>query len=229
MKRKWTLTILAAGIILGYLAGNADRPPTHATTSQEEEEIPLPAPATDKTAAASNSEGTGTYKNPERVMGAASLQQATTFTLRLAGTSFVPRDSDQMHDYAGAGCIQGKSLGNGLWAHSLSFPNNAVIRSFTLFFYDDNDTASVQGYVTRYDQQGGFEDIALVNSTDSGGYNDLTVTVNHIVDGLNYAYVAFVVPGGNGPTTRACGVEIQYDIDVSQLSLPAILNMANGR
>lgn len=169
----------------------------------------------------SNTEGTGRMVAPAEVVPQTPSGYAT-YVRRYAGLTFVPRDSDQEHNYSGSGCIEGKVGGTGLWVHSLDLPQGAEITDFRLYYYDSNGSAAVNGWITRFDNAGITEDLISVPSSDAGGYGSVAAPTSILVDNTSFSYVVYGRPGGNDGTTRLCGVAVTYRLDLNNLRLPLI-------
>ena len=124
--------------------------------------------------------------------------------------TFSPQDSDTTFDYAGFGCLQGKT-GTDFLAHSLDLPEGSVIEAVRLYFYDDDATGDVLAALTFYDGQGGFNDLAFFASVDSGGYGTTVASVSHTYDSMNNSYVLLAsFDGSLGSDVRFCGLRVAY-------------------
>lgn len=214
--------LFLAALVLGLALGLSGLVRADDKSPAETEQISLEAPFV-QDGLEMNTEGTGPLQLLPDNAEPATVNQVT-FVRRIAGINFVPRDSDQTHDYGNAGCIQGKTTGTGLWSHALTIPDGSTIEQLTYYFYDNNIAATTTAWITRFDNQGGTEDLTSVASTDTAGYGSLSTAVSHEVDNVNYAYVLYVRPGSNDNTVRACGVAVTYQLNISEITLPVILN-----
>lgn len=219
LSSRWLPSLLIA-IAIGLIfigASRAQEPSTGAGTERiggAESTAPLVEPG-------QNSEGTGPAAFPPPHPSAQSANLAI-FYRRYAGLTFVPRDSDQRHDYGSAGCIQGQAGGTGLWVHSLDLPDGAELASMTLYFYDADAGADVTGWITRFDNQGATEDLVNTSSASTAGFGTATATITHVVDNANWSYVLYGRPGSNGSTTRFCGIGVRYSVSPGALRIPLL-------
>jgi hypothetical protein len=143
----------------------------------------------------------------------AGLEWSTLFSYyHSAGSALRPRDSsvNWTIDPSG-GCIY---LASGdaytvLNIH-LDVPHGSRIEYLRLFYYDTSASDST-AWVTRYNDEGGIEDVTNVTSDTNTGYGTtLSAYIEHVVDSTNYSYVLNWRPYVIGSTMQLCGLRVAY-------------------
>lgn len=96
----------------------------------------------------------------------------------------------------------------------LTVPHGARIDYVRLFFYDAS-SANSSAWLTSYNAQGAFSDIASVNSSGTAGYGStLSAYIGHIVNTENNAYVLNWRANQLGRNMRLCGLRVAYRLPV---------------
>ena len=128
--------------------------------------------------------------------------------LRIAGSSFVARDSTTLPTYAGTGCIS-TPTGGGMFTADVQLPADADVRYVRTYFYNDV-SGSILTFFTEYDGAGGFTDHTTHNISGSGWNSTLSPALAVIVAPVNRSYAMNVRIEQASPDLRFCGVRIQY-------------------
>ena len=128
--------------------------------------------------------------------------------LRIAGSSFVARDSTTLPTYAGSGCIS-TPTGGGMFTADVQLPADADVRYVRTYFYNDV-SGSILTFFTEYDGAGGFTDHTTHNISGSGWNSTLSPALAVIVAPVNRSYAMNVRIEQASPDLRFCGVRIQY-------------------
>jgi hypothetical protein len=157
---------------------------------------------------------------------------ATEVTLYkfIAGQSFHPREATTNVQYGGAGCVY-RNTPSGFVVSDLQLPQNAVVESIRVYFYDTNADQELDFYLYDYDALGTFRQLATVSSSGSAGRGTAdTGPIGHIVDNAAAALGLVVgMDGANNSTVQLCGVRVEYTIDVpSYTLLPAVVKETTG-
>lgn len=130
----------------------------------------------------------------------------------VTGSALHPRDSSVEWNTGGSGgCLYQVSGSTGI-VYNLhqEIPEGARIDYLRIFYYDTSASNS-QSWVTRYDDEGGLEDVAYVTSDGTAGYGtNLSAYIGHIVDNTNYSYILNWRPIVNGTTMFLCGLRVAY-------------------
>jgi len=128
-----------------------------------------------------------------------------------AGSTLKTRDSAQnWANSASGGCIYATTLASEIMNLHLDIPTGSGIDYLRIFYYDTN-AANSSSWITTYDGDSGFADIATVSSSGTGGYStDLSPYIGHVVDNGNHAYVLNWRPNVTGNTMMLCGLRVAY-------------------
>ncbi len=134
------------------------------------------------------------------------------YYFNVAGSALTARDSnvDWKSDTSG-GCLY---LTNGdLYTKfniHLDIPNGARIEYLRVYYYS-NSSSNSYAWITRYNNQGAFEDVAFVKTTPFTGYGtELSSFIGHVVDSVYYSYVLIWQSDEIGATTQLCGLRVAY-------------------
>lgn len=133
--------------------------------------------------------------------------------LRVAGSNFVPRDSDMTFTYGGAGCLVRDSGVSDQWfTYDLQLPDGALLDYLRVYYYDNNATYDVYSELWAFDGAGGTNLIAEADSSGTPGYSSTgSGFFEHIVDNGGESLVVVVgLPGGVGSSLRVCGIRVRY-------------------
>lgn len=133
---------------------------------------------------------------------------ATFSYFTVSGVAFQPRTSSLTYAYAGVGCIK-RASGSDFFVANLPLPDGAQIKYLRLYTYDTATSNISSAYITRYNRQGGFTDLASVTSPSGTGYRTfLSAEITENVDTSLYSYVVNWSPTNNN--TALCGVRVAY-------------------
>jgi hypothetical protein len=146
-------------------------------------------------------------------------QATITYFKNYSGVAFQPRDSDTGYDYFGSGCISSK--GADYFVLNLQLPTGAVIDFFRMYYYDSS-TANARMYLTWYNGQGGYSDLAYIDSSGSAGYGSVGGATNYTVDPVKQSINLIWRPNTTGSSMALCGVRIRYQVEVGQAFLPSL-------
>lgn len=92
----------------------------------------------------------------------------------------------------------------------LDIPDGVRIEYLRIYYYDTSASNS-QAWVTRYNDEGGLEDVTYVASDGNAGYGtNLGAYLEHVVDMTNYSYVLNWRPNATGSTMQLCGLRVAY-------------------
>jgi len=126
----------------------------------------------------------------------------------VSGVAFQPRSSATTYAYAGVGCIR-KSAGSDFFVTNLSLPDGAQIKYLRIYTYDSAAGNTSDAFITRYNRQGGYNDLTAVTSPSGTGYRTfLSGEISENVDTGVYSYVVNWLPNNN--TTALCGIRVAY-------------------
>ncbi len=130
----------------------------------------------------------------------------------VTGSALHPRDSSVEWNTGGSGGCLYQVSGDPYVIYNLhqEIPNGARIDYLRIFYYDTSASSSY-GWVTRYDDTGGLEDITYVASEGTAGYGtSLSPLIEHVVDNVLYSYILNWRPYVNGTTMYLCGLRVAY-------------------
>jgi len=132
----------------------------------------------------------------------------------IPGTAFHPRFSTTTYSAAGGGqCIYATAGGSEIFVMDLWLPDGAIIDFFRLYYYDTNAANSTL-FLTAYDFTGGYDDIAWVYSSGTGGYGDDYVQTptfaEYTVDNFDTPLLFNWRPNFTGSNEQLCGVRLGY-------------------
>lgn len=157
---------------------------------------------------------------------------ATEVTLYkfIAGQNFYPREATTNVQYGGAGCLY-RTTPTGFVVSDLQLPQNAVVESLRLYYYDTNTDQDLDLYLYNYDGLGEFTQPATASSSGSAGRGTVdTGPIGYVVD--NSAAALGLVVGmdaASNNSVQLCGVRVEYTIDVpSYTLLPAVVKETTG-
>jgi hypothetical protein len=142
----------------------------------------------------------------------------------IAGSVFLPANSDYSYQYGNSGCI--KSNSPGYWRASVNLPDGSVVKYLYISYYNGMYSANSTAWLTRYKYDGNYNDLVSVNSrnyttTNVGYFLDLSGEFTETIDNLQYSYT-FI---WNGSTTqRLCAVRVgYYPPSVFGVALPVVI------
>ena len=133
----------------------------------------------------------------------------------VSGPELQPSNTANTQMYYANGCIYMSSgLGVGLLTGAgLHIPDGSVIKYIRLYYYDINNSASVDSFLTRYAPGSAASDRASAGSTNAfsagSGFvvsNEITETVNNSV----YAYHLYGWPDAAVSSLQVCGIRVAY-------------------
>lgn len=135
---------------------------------------------------------------------------ATNAYLRVAGSSFLPRDSDTTVTYASSGCVRVGGTQHFL-AADLQLPQGATILYVRTYFYNQGVSGNMTTFLTSYDGQGAFTDYTSFATSTSAGYDSiLSPAINQVVDNTGLAYVVNATVSADNANLRFCGIRVNY-------------------
>lgn len=144
--------------------------------------------------------------------GPDSAPEGTRFGyLRIAGSSFAPRDATKPANYSSAGCITASANGS-IYSADIQLPNDADVRYVRTYYYNNAVASGINTFFTDYDANGAYtEHTTFLTPPNRTGYGDtlspqLAVTINTAAK----SYAMIVNIGAANPNLRFCGVRIQY-------------------
>ena len=143
----------------------------------------------------------------------AEINWSTYQYVHVAGTALRPRDSSVDWESDGSGGCLSLNAGNSyeIFNIHLDIPNGSRIEYLRLYYYDTSISTDSITWVTRYDDEGSYNDVTFVASTGNAGYGTtLSAYGEHIVDSINYAYVLNWRPYVVGTTMKLCGLRVAY-------------------
>lgn len=144
----------------------------------------------------------------------AGINWSAYYYYHAAGSAFRPRDSsvDWANDSSG-GCLYLTAGSTGeIFNIHLEVPHGSQIEYLRIYYYDTSASNS-QAWVTRYDDEGGYEDVISVSSDLNTGYGTkLSAQIFHVVDTVNYSYVLNWRPIVVGSTMQLCGLRVAYKL-----------------
>ena len=134
-------------------------------------------------------------------------------SLRVPGSMFRPRDTSTTYTYGSGGCVEAVS-GSSLFVYPLHLPQGATVRRLRIYYRDNSASYDVAGYLTVYDSEGGFSDLASTASSGSGGFGSaVTTALSYVVNDLAQApQILASIPVDSSSTLLFCGARISYDI-----------------
>jgi hypothetical protein len=142
----------------------------------------------------------------------------------VAGSVFLPANSDYSYQYGNSGCL--KSNSPGYWRASVNLPDGSVAKYLYINYKNDMYSANSTAYLTKYKSNGDYVDLASVNSrnyttTNVGYFLDLSGEFTETIDNLQYSYT-FIWSGST--TQRLCAVRVgYYRPSVFGVALPLVL------
>ena len=149
---------------------------------------------------------------PDQVDTNADPNWSDFYYYHVTGTALRPRNSSVEWSSSGDGGCLYQTAGSPyeIFNVHLDIPNGARIDYLRIFYYDTsaNDTYS---WVTRYDDEGGLNDVTYVTSIGTAGYGtNLSPLVSHVVDSDNYSYVLNWRSYELSSAIRLCGLRVAY-------------------
>lgn len=130
--------------------------------------------------------------------------------LRIAGSSFVPRNASTPAEYVTAGCIRTTAAG-GIYAADVQLPAGADVRYVRTYFYNNGTAGSISTFFTEFDGAGGLTQHTTFPTTTNTGYDStLSPALAVTVDPGSKSYIMVVNIGAADANLRFCGVRIQY-------------------
>lgn len=130
----------------------------------------------------------------------------------VAGAVLRPRDSSiEWAPDSSGGCVYLSSGNtNTILNLHLDIPDGVRIDYLRIYYYDASVSDSI-AWVTRYDNAGGYDDVAYVFSSGDTGYGtQLSSEILHVVDNVNYSYVLNWRPNVTGSSMALCGLRVAY-------------------
>jgi hypothetical protein len=143
---------------------------------------------------------------------ASSVSAQNLSYLKVAGTSFRPRDSAVETVYGGAGCI---SRGTGVTAfvYGLQLPQASRVKYVRAYFYD----ASAKNMTFALSRHGGqgttVDDVSFTSQGDAGYGTALSSELDVAVDNVTYATQLSVVLAEASSSLEFCGMRVAYVAD----------------
>ena len=135
---------------------------------------------------------------------------ATNAYYRVAGSSFIPRDSSTTITYVSSGCVRVGGPYHVL-ATDLQLPDGATILYVRTYFYNQGVSSNVTTFVTSYNGVGNLTDYTSFLASGNSGYGStLSPALNQTVDNSALAYVTTVDVPSNDPNLRFCGIRVNY-------------------
>lgn len=135
---------------------------------------------------------------------------ATSVYLRIAGSSFVPRNASAPAEYTSAGCIRATAAG-GIYAADVQLPAGADVRYVRTYFYNNGTASNISTFFTEFDGAGALTQHTTFPTTTNTGYDStLSPALAVTVDPGNKSYIMAVNIGAADTNLRFCGVRIQY-------------------
>lgn len=130
--------------------------------------------------------------------------------LRIAGSSFVPRNAATPAEYANAGCIRATAAG-AIYAADVQLPAGADVRYVRTYFYNSGVGNSISTFFTEFDGAGAVTQHTTFPTTTNIGYDStLSPALAVTVDPGSKSYIMVVNIGAADANLRFCGVRIQY-------------------
>jgi hypothetical protein len=128
--------------------------------------------------------------------------------LRVAGSSFVPRDSSTTIQYQTAGCVS-RASGTTWISYPVQLPSGSRVVAMRLYYYDNRPSDDLTIAFTAYNMQGAFEDKALFsNGTTSSGYGTVDRAMDVVIDNANWGYQINVLLSASTAGLRLCGARL---------------------
>lgn len=130
--------------------------------------------------------------------------------LRIAGSSFVPRNAAQPAGYVSGGCIQAGAAG-ALYAADVQLPAGADVRYVRTYYYNNGLSSSISTFFTEFDGAGDFTQHTTFPTGSNTGYaSELSPAIAVTINPADRSYIMLVNIGTADPNLRFCGVRIQY-------------------
>lgn len=149
---------------------------------------------------------------PDQVGTNADPNWSNFYYYHVTGSALHPRDSSVGWNTGGSGGCLYVTSGSPSVVFNLhqEIPNGARIDYLRIFYYDTSASDS-NSWVTRYDDSGGIEDVAVASSTGTAGYGtNLSAYVGHVIDNTDYSYILNWRPYVLGTTMLLCGLRVAY-------------------
>jgi hypothetical protein len=141
-----------------------------------------------------------------------SIASAEPFSyLRVAGSSFVPRDGSTKLAYGAAGCVL---LASGApWiVYPVQLPTGSRIVSMRVYYYDVAPNTWLTAALTRYNGSGGITDEVFFDVADnSSGYSTHDRAMDLRINNQESATQILVSFSDAMPSLRLCGVRLTID------------------
>ena len=144
--------------------------------------------------------------------------------VRIAGSTFTPRDSTTTFSYSGGGCMQRNSnVGDSWFTHELQLPEGALIDFLRVYFYDNSASYDIFSELWAFDGAGGTTLIAEADSSGTPGYSSAgSDFFAHVVDNINQSLVLVAsIQAGVGSALQLCGVRIRYQLPENLSAAPS--------
>ncbi len=191
------IQIIVVGAIYGISEASQPTPPDPETTKDEPRE-PV-----------SNSLSS---PGEELELTGPSAPDAADLWYRIAGATFMPRDSDMEYGYSGRGCMyRAANVGDTQFYVDLQMPDGAIIDYLRVYYEDDSATHNARVELYSFDGQGGYTEIASATGIGSPGYGSAGIGgFSHEVDNVNESLVVLAGLPSSNDTLAFCGVRLRY-------------------
>jgi hypothetical protein len=143
--------------------------------------------------------------------------QAPTFnwnrSLRYVGNVLKPRENDVNYGVSGGGGCVHVISGDAweVWSVPLILAEGTQVQFLRMYYYDNDTTTAMYGWLTKYDSYGAVVQEWPVTSADGGfNYSDIAITPPQTIDYNNYSYVINWRPIAASTDLRLCGFRVFY-------------------
>jgi hypothetical protein len=128
----------------------------------------------------------------------------------IAGSVLTPTDSRTVIATNYMGCFHVTAGSAFLLNAPLKIPDGSRIVQLVLF-YDVTTTATIDSWITRYNDLGTSEEnLVHVQNSSTGGHGSNYAALEHVVDNFNYSYVLNVKFNGQSESLQVCGLRVLY-------------------
>jgi hypothetical protein len=151
------------------------------------------------------------------------MRTPTTTCLRLVWASLaaamllaVPGStlSGQAPPPAAGQSVSGAPITGGTFNIHVQLPEGSRVDYLRLYYYDTHPSRDSSAWLTSYDDQGSFSDLAYVTSSGEGGYGtELSPFLGEMIDTVGSSYVLNWRPNDLGTELKLCGLRIAYRLD----------------
>lgn len=191
------IQIIVVGAIYGISEASQPTPPDPGTTKDEPRE-PV-----------SNSLSS---PGEELELTEPSTPAAVNLWYRIAGATFMPRDSTTEYAYGGAGCMyRSANVGHQYFYADVQIPDGAEIDYLRVYYWDDSAGHNAQAKLYSFDGKGEFTEIAGATGSGTPGYGSaLSGLFSHYVDNKNESLVVVANLPSSDNNLMFCGVRLRY-------------------